>query len=609
MVLFQSLDYLHSGFNVIPIVPGQKNPALLSWDKYQQEKPTEETLRTWFPDNNRNVAIITGKISGNLTVLDIEKESAVQELLSLLRDKGYKSLYENLEKSLCVRTPRGGRHYYFKSVTTYPSLKLAYDTPTMEDGKPKPKILIETRGERGYALAPPSQISGHGPYTVIHGNPKDICFFTLEEMDLLFDCCKSFNRDESKSPSSKVKLSKRFQRIDDDLMEGEINGDDYDDDFNSEDYPYLQRVLDNLDGLKNGNNGWNACCPSPWHGKDGVDRTPSLRITVGHNGRVIFYCRAGCTEEDVAYGLGLKIRDLYPRPGERKAPNLIELDNPPMDEDEELFASFIYQKLFDRLTLSPSGIKHLKARGLSDKEIEYLDYRSYEPKKDQEVIESLYKEFGEDLYNVPGFIKNQEEKPSLNVFQEGILIPIRFPEGNIHGIKVRWLNSWSSMRYMLLTTKGGSYFRDLFHFPKGFHDQLELIRITEGELKADLATLFSETYTIGCPGIHSLSAPLEFLTKHCPSAKIILSPDFGEIYNHGIAEKVLQTIYDYQEAGFNVELEAWQTNENGMPKGIDDALKAGAKISHIPGDEAIKFLEEILSNVGTDESNNNEFGE
>ena len=46
-----------------------------------------------------------------------------------------------------------------------------------------------------------------------------------------------------------------------------------------------------------------------------------------------------------------------------------------------------------------------------------------------------------------------------------------------------------------------------------------------------------------------------------------------------------------------------------MPKGIDDALKAGAKISHIPGEEAIKFLEEILSNVGTDESNSNEFGE
>ena len=381
MVLLQSLDYLHSGFNVIPIVLGQKNPALLSWDKYQQEKPTEETLRTWFPDNNRNVALVMGAVSGNCTALDIEKESAAEDLLSLLRDKGHQSLLEKLATTYCVRTPRGGRHYYFKSVTTYPSLKLAYDTPTMEDGKPKAKILIETRGEGGYVLAPPSQISGHGPYTVIHGNPGDICFLTLEEMDLLFDCCKSLNRDESKSPSPKVKRSKRFQRIDDDLMEGEINGDDSGDDFNGDDsgndfnlmdYPNLKRVFANLDSVTVGNNGWNACCPSLGHGKDGSDRTPSLRITVGHNGRVIFYCRAGCTEEDVAYGLGLKIRDLYPRPGERKAPNLIELDNPSMDEDEELFASFIYQKLFDRLTLSPSAIKHLKARGLGDKEIEYL---------------------------------------------------------------------------------------------------------------------------------------------------------------------------------------------------------------------------------------------
>ena len=609
MVLNPALDYLRSGFSLIPIASGQKIPALTSWKKYQLEKPTEDTVKGWFKDKDLNVALVMGAVSGNCTALDIEKESAAQELLSLLRDKGYKGLLEKIENTFCVKTPRGGRHYYFKSVTTYPSLKLAYDTPIMVNGKLMAVILIETRGEGGYALVPLSQILGHGPYTVIHGNPGDICFFTLEEMDLLLACCQSLNRDESKSQSSKVKLSKRFQRIDGDSMEGEINGDDSGNDFNLMDYPNLKRVFANLDSVTVGNNGWNACCPSLGHGKDGSDRTPSLRITVGHNGRVIFYCRAGCTEEDVAYGLGLKIRDLYPRPGERKAPNLIELDNPSMDEDEELFASFIYQKLFDRLTLSPSAIKHLKARGLSDKEIEDLDYKSYHPEKDSKVIEDLYKEAGEDLYKVPGFIKNKEEKPSLNVFQEGILIPIRFPEGNIHGFKVRWLYSWNKQRYMLLTSKGGSYFRDLFHFPKGFHDQLNPIRITEGELKADLATLFSETYTIGCPGIHSLSAPLEFLTKHCPSAKIILSPDFGEIYNHGIAEKVLQTIYDYQESGFNVELEAWQTNENGMPKGIDDALKAGAKISHIPGDEAIKFLEEILSDVGTDESNNNEFGE
>lgn len=609
MVLLQSLDYFHSGFNVIPIVPGHKNPALPSWDKYQQEKPTEETLRTWFPNNNRNVALVMGAVSGNCTALDIEKESAAEDLLFLLRDKGHHGLLEKLGTTYCVRTPRGGRHYYFKSTTTYPSLKLAYDTPTMEDGKPKAKILIETRGEGGYVLAPPSQISGHGPYTVIHGNPKDVCFLTLEEMDLLFSCCESLNRDDSKSPSSKVKRSKRFQRIDDDSMEGEINGDDSGDDFNPEDYPYLQRVLDNLDGLKIGTNRWSACCPSPWHGKDGVDRSPSLSITVGHNGRVVFYCRAGCTEENVAYGLGLKISDLYPRPREKKAPNFIESENPAMDEDKELFASFIYQKLFDSLTLSPSAIKHLKARGLCDKEIEHLDYKSYDPIKDLKVIEDLYKEFGEDLYKVPGFNKNKEEKPSLNVFQEGILIPIRFPEGNIHGIKVRWLHSWNSRRYMILTTKGCSFFRDLFHFPKGFYEQLELIRITEGELKADLATLYPGIYTIGCPGVLSLPAPLEYLKKHCPSAKIILSPDFGDIYNHGIAKSVMHTIRDYQEAGFNVYLEAWLTNENGMPKGIDDAIKAGAELSHIPGEEAIKFLEEILSNVGTDESNNNEFGE
>lgn len=608
MVLDSALNYLHDGFGVIPIAPGQKTPALASWKKYQHEKPTEDTVRGWFTGKNLNVALLTGSVSGNVTVLDIEKESAFEELISHLRDNGHLDLLEKLEATFCIRTPRGGRHYYFKSVRSYPSLKLAYDTPVIEDGKPKAKILIETRGEGGYVLAPPSKISGSGTYTVIHGDSGDICFLTVEEMDLLLACCESLNRDESKSPSPKVKRSKRFKRVDGDSMEGEVNEDDSIDEFNPEDYPYLQRVLDNLDSVTVGTNGWNACCPSPGHGKDGMDRSPSLRITVGHYGRVIFYCRAGCLERDVAYGLGLKIRDLFPRLGEKKAPNLIELNNPPMDEDEELFASFIYQKLFNSLTLSPLAIKHLKARGLRDKEIEDLDYKSYDPDKDSKVIEDLYKEFGEDLLKVPGFFRNHDGKPTLNVFKAGILIPIRFPEGNIHGIKVRWFNPWNGRRYMLLTSKGAARFRDLFHFPKGFHDQLEIIRITEGELKADLATLFSGIYTIGCPGVFTLSAPLEFLKKHCPSAKIILSPDFGDINNNGIAEKVLQDIYDYQEAGLNVFLESWPIDANGTPKGIDDALKAGAELSHIPGEDAVKFLEEILSNVGTDESNKNEIG-
>lgn len=120
---------------------------------------------------------------------------------------------------------------------------------------------------------------------------------------------------------------------------------------------------------------------------------------------------------------------------EKKAPNLIELDNPPMDEDEELFASFIYQKLFDSLTLSPLAIKHLKARGLSDKEIEDLNYKSYHPEKDSKVIEDLYKEAGEDLYKVPGFIKNKEENHPSMFFKKGSY------SNPIFGREYSWLES------------------------------------------------------------------------------------------------------------------------------------------------------------------------
>ncbi len=42
------------------------------------------------------------------------------------------------------------------------------------------------------------------------------------------------------------------------------------------------------------------------------DKVPSLSISVGDDNRVLIYCQAGCTTEDVVAALGLKMRDLFP---------------------------------------------------------------------------------------------------------------------------------------------------------------------------------------------------------------------------------------------------------------------------------------------------------
>ena len=60
------------------------------------------------------------------------------------------------------------------------------------------------------------------------------------------------------------------------------------------------------------------------------DRTPSLSILEGDDGRVVLHCFAGCTAGDIVAAMGLELRDLFRDPcssrGQQLAPRLLKLD-------------------------------------------------------------------------------------------------------------------------------------------------------------------------------------------------------------------------------------------------------------------------------------------
>ncbi|MDD2349542.1 MAG: hypothetical protein PHS50_14945, partial [Kiritimatiellae bacterium] len=62
----------------------------------------------------------------------------------------------------------------------------------------------------------------------------------------------------------------------------------------------------------NGERSWMARCPAH------DDRNPSLSVSEGDGGRVLFNCFAGCAAEAVAAALGLKMADLM---GDGGTPN------------------------------------------------------------------------------------------------------------------------------------------------------------------------------------------------------------------------------------------------------------------------------------------------
>lgn len=129
--------YLKNNLAIIPIVFGEKTP-LINWKKYSQKKfDKEEYLKLFSLYPKSNIAIITGKIN-NLVVLDVEKDFDLNQI-------------KIDDETLIVKTPSGGRHFYFK----YPNFKVEQKIRLFGDEKTK---AADLKSDGGYVLAPPSYI-------------------------------------------------------------------------------------------------------------------------------------------------------------------------------------------------------------------------------------------------------------------------------------------------------------------------------------------------------------------------------------------------------------------------------------------------------------------
>ena len=67
----------------------------------------------------------------------------------------------------------------------------------------------------------------------------------------------------------------------------------------------VARVLSRVEGAKANGRGWIARCPAH------DDRTPSLSITQGEDGRALLHCHAGCAHDVIVSALGIEERELF----------------------------------------------------------------------------------------------------------------------------------------------------------------------------------------------------------------------------------------------------------------------------------------------------------
>ncbi len=183
-----AIGILRAGYSVIPCGPDKK--ASITWGKYQTDLMAEDEARRCFANAPR-LAIIGGKVSGNLECLDIDDPTTYEPFLELLemRCPGLPA------KLLKRQTPSGGYHLIYRcSEPVAGNLKLA----CKENGE----VRIETRGEGGYFLSPPSD-----GYEIIEGSMSDCPTLTPEEVQAIHTTAKALDLRQSVCRPSKPTAS------------------------------------------------------------------------------------------------------------------------------------------------------------------------------------------------------------------------------------------------------------------------------------------------------------------------------------------------------------------------------------------------------------------
>jgi hypothetical protein len=203
--------YVEAGLSVIKASKQTKKPAD-TWRQLQERLPTSAEIENAFRHvyANTALAIICGKVSGNLEVFDFDLQAEKFEAWRELVDAQAPGLVERL---LIQKTQSDGKHAVYRcpDATIPGNDKLAL---RLIDGEAK--VLIETRGEGGYFLADPTN-----GYEVIQGGFCDLPVITPAERAVLWEAALSLNEyvDPKKIEGVGRRIPKEARRPGDDFNE------------------------------------------------------------------------------------------------------------------------------------------------------------------------------------------------------------------------------------------------------------------------------------------------------------------------------------------------------------------------------------------------------
>lgn len=150
-----ALDYVDAGFGVFPLHAGSKTPMTKHGFKDWTDDP-ESVRAVWGKYPNANIGIACGEPSGNLVVIDVDRDE----------DEGYdgqdsldewERAHGKLPETACAVTGRGGVHYYYRT----DGRRLHPDSNR--------ELHIDVRTDGGFVMAAPSvHPNGNAMYWDLH---------------------------------------------------------------------------------------------------------------------------------------------------------------------------------------------------------------------------------------------------------------------------------------------------------------------------------------------------------------------------------------------------------------------------------------------------------
>lgn len=159
-----ALWYHSEGLCVIPIVPGDKRPAI-DWEVYHAIRSTRDEIKTWWSETPYNVGVVHGAVSGNMVSIDIDHDGGI---FAALNDK-----FPILSRGRVEQSGSYEGYHIPVRVSRFPDfgLDLKQNRPKGNKTWRTPIGAINIRAQFCQTVIPPSIHPSGNPYRFINKGP------------------------------------------------------------------------------------------------------------------------------------------------------------------------------------------------------------------------------------------------------------------------------------------------------------------------------------------------------------------------------------------------------------------------------------------------------